>query len=90
MDLPAGLLAGFAQGAEEGLAILVIPEDRFPMVSPAHQMAEGAGKLNSQRSGHNGQFIPTTTASCSGHYSLSIVRTGRPGGSTDSPGYGFF
>jgi hypothetical protein len=52
VDLPASLFAGFAQGAKESLAILVIEEDRFPPISPAHQMVDGSGKLNTQWSWH--------------------------------------
>jgi hypothetical protein len=60
VDLPTGLFAGLAQRAEESLAILVIKEDRFTPISPAHQMVDGTGKLNSQWSWHNGQFVPKT------------------------------
>jgi hypothetical protein len=59
--MPAGLFAGLAQRAEESLAILVIKEDRFTPISLAHQVVDGSGKLNLQRSWHNGQFVPTTT-----------------------------
>ena len=58
--MPAGLFAGLAQRAEESLAILVIKEDRFTPISPAHEMIDGSGKLKSQRSRHNGQFVPKT------------------------------
>jgi hypothetical protein len=60
VNLPARLFAGLAQRAEESFAILVIKEDRFTPISPAHQMVDGSGKLNSQRSRHNGQFIRKT------------------------------
>src|SRR5664279_4626132 len=36
VNLPARLFAGLAQRAEESLAILVIEEDRFTPISPAH------------------------------------------------------
>src|SRR5208283_2220424 len=54
VDLPAGLFTCLAQRAKESLAILVIKEDRFAPISPTHQMVDGTGKLNSQRSRHNG------------------------------------
>jgi hypothetical protein len=52
MELPAGLVTGFAEGMEEAAPILVIFEDRFAAVPPIHQMIDGAGELDAQRSGH--------------------------------------
>jgi hypothetical protein len=58
VNLPANLGAGLAQRAEESLAILVIKEDRFTPISPAHEVVDGTGKLNSQWSRHNKSVRP--------------------------------
>ncbi len=41
------------------------------------QMVDGAGKLDAQRSGHNGQFIPTTSEMTGPNRTLDAARPGR-------------
>ncbi len=53
IDLPAGFLAGLLQGTEKYFPILVILENRLPPVAMAHQVINGPGKLDGQRSGHS-------------------------------------
>jgi hypothetical protein len=47
------------------------------MVSPAHQTVDGAGKLDSQRLGHNGESIPTTTEMTGTNRALDAARPSR-------------
>lgn len=52
MKLPAGLVAGFAKGGEEGAALDIIAKDRLAPVAAIHEVADGSWKLNAQRSWH--------------------------------------
>ena len=52
MELPAGLVAGFAKGGEEGAPILIVAKDRFAPVAAIHDVVDGSGKLYAQRSWH--------------------------------------
>ena len=52
VELPAGFFAGFTEGIEEAVAILVVVEDGFTPVPTIHQVIDGSGKLNAQRSRH--------------------------------------
>jgi len=52
MELPTGYLAGFTKGIEEAAAILIVVENGFTPVRAIHQVVDGPGKLNAQRSRH--------------------------------------
>ena len=75
---PSGTLAGYHHAAPAALDARASWGERVGawVGSNARFMGSlrGAGKLDSHWSGHNNQFIPTTTGSYPGHYSLSIVR----------------
>jgi hypothetical protein len=47
MHLPAGLLAGLAQGFEKALPVVIVGEDGFAAVAPVPQMLSGTRILNS-------------------------------------------
>jgi hypothetical protein len=46
VDLPAGFAAGFAQGLEKQLAILIGAKDSFPMVATIHDVVNRARILH--------------------------------------------
>jgi hypothetical protein len=52
MELPAGFLAGFAEGGEEGAAVLIVTKDGLAPVAAIDEVVDGSGKLNAQGSGH--------------------------------------
>jgi hypothetical protein len=52
MDVPTGLLAGFAEALEEGGLGLVGPEDVRPVIAPVQDVIDPGLGLHSQRSRH--------------------------------------
>ena len=52
MDLPAGLEAGFAEGVQEPLTIVVIAEDEFAMIAAIQDVVNRAGVLDTKFAGH--------------------------------------
>ena len=58
MHLPAGFLAGFAQGVEEEQPVLVAPENGFAPVATIEDVIESSGKFDAEFSGHAAEFAP--------------------------------
>jgi len=59
VDLPAGFVAGFAQGGEKDAAVGVITEDLPTTVAPAHEVVNGTRVLDAQGAAHNGIATPS-------------------------------
>ena len=55
VDLPAGFLAGLAQGFQKALAVLVVLENIFAPVAPIHEVVNGAGILDSEFAWHGAE-----------------------------------
>ena len=52
LELPSGFFADFTERIEKAAAILIVVEDGFTPVPTIHQVVDGPGKLNAQRSRH--------------------------------------
>jgi hypothetical protein len=52
VDLPGGFLAGFPEGFEEQMAVVVIVKDIFAAVAAIHNVIDRAFVLNAEFSGH--------------------------------------
>jgi len=63
VDLPAGPLAGLGQGLEEVLSIDVVDKNVLLAVTPAHDVVNGAGILDSHFPWHRliGAYRPGST-----------------------------
>jgi hypothetical protein len=58
MHLPAGFLAGFRQGVEKHLPILLGPGNGFSTISTIHDVIDRPGILDSESSRHAAEFAP--------------------------------
>jgi hypothetical protein len=52
MELPVGFLAGFDEGIQEEVAVIIIQKDGLAAISALHQMINRAGILHSELPGH--------------------------------------
>ena len=67
MQLPVGFGAGFGEGIQEELAVLIGAEDVFSVVATVHDVIDRARVVDAEFSGHAGRV--------EGAYDLSILRT---------------
>ena len=56
VDLPTRFLARFAERRQKRAAVGVVAVDGFAMVAAAHEVVNGTGKFNAQRSRHGDSF----------------------------------
>jgi len=61
MDLPTGLLAGFAQGFQKTMTIMIVGKDVFTAVAPIHEVVDSARILGSEFARHQSMMAITTT-----------------------------
>jgi hypothetical protein len=52
VNLPTGFLAGFLQRREEKSAVVIVAEDRFPVIAAIHHMVNCARILDTQLASH--------------------------------------